>query len=140
MRTATFLRTRIDPAPLTAGLVVGDGLAILAFVTVGEFRHGADPLANPAIVLTAAAPFLVGWAVVAVLGGLYTPDAVTSVRRAASWTTPAWIVASLLGQAIRATDPIPGDTPLTFVLVALVFGGVAVVGWRVVAAAAVRYR
>lgn len=129
-----FLRTRIDPSPLMAGLAVGDVVAILAFVTVGEFSHAADPLGNPELVLTTAAPFLVGWLVVAVLGRLYTHAAVATARRAAIRAAPAWIVGSLLGQAIRATEPVPGDAPLTFVLVTMLFGGFAVVGWRVIAA------
>lgn len=140
MSTATYLRTRIDPVPGTAGLAVGDVIAILAFVAAGVARHGGDPVGDPVRVLRAAAPFLVAWWLAAFLGGLYTRDAISSPRRALSWALPAWILATLLGHALRATGPVPGGTTPTFVLVTLAVGGALVVGWRVLAALVIDLR
>lgn len=134
MRTTTYLRTRIDAVPRTAGLALGDAIAILAFVAAGVARHGGDPVGEPVGVLRAAAPFLVAWWLVAFIGGLYTRDAIASPRMALSWALPAWILATLLGHALRGTGPVPGGTTPAFVLVTLAVGGVLVVGWRVLAA------
>lgn len=134
MRTGTYVRTRVEPIPLTVGLAVGDAAAVLAFFVAGEIQHNADPFGNPAFVLTGAAPFLLGWAVVAFFGGLYTRDAVASPRRAVSWAVPAWIVATLLGHALRSTAVFRGGTALSFVLVTMAIGGVLLVGWRILVA------
>jgi hypothetical protein len=137
MRTGTYLRTRVEPGALTAGLVVGDAAAILAFVVAGEFQHNADPVGNPVFVVTGAAPFLLAWAVVAFFGGLYTRDAVSSPRRAVSWVVPAWVVATLLGHGLRSTDLFRGGTEISFVLVTMAVVGVLLVGWRVLFSVAV---
>ena len=134
MDTATYLRTRVESAPFAAGLAVGDAVAILAFVTAGEFSHGNDPIGNPLVVPEAAAPFLIGWFLVAFVGGLFTREAVATPWRAVVWTVPAWVLAVLVGHAIRATEFVRGGTALSFILVTLAVAGALVVGWRVVAA------
>lgn len=134
MSVATTLRTRVEPVPSMAGLAVGDAAAILAFVAAGVVQHGGNPVGDPFRVLAAAGPFLVAWWLVAFLAGLYTRDAIASPRRALSWSLPAWILATLLGHAIRASEPVRGGTTLEFVLVTLAIGGLFVVGWRTLAA------
>jgi hypothetical protein len=136
MSAGTYLRTRVDPIPSSVGLALGDVAAIMAFIVAGEYQHNADPLGNPELVVTAAAPFLLSWAVVAFFGGLYTRDAVASPRRAVSWAVPAWLVATLLSHALRSTSLFRGDTAVAFVLVTMAVGGVLVVGWRLAAAIA----
>lgn len=138
MSTATYLRSRVDPGPRSVGLAAGDAAAILAFATLGAAHHGEAPVSDPVHVGLVATPFLLGWIVAALVGGLYTADATSSPRRALSWTVPAWIAAALLGQALRATALFPGDTAPTFVLVTVLVGGGLVVGWRVLAALFVR--
>ncbi|MFB6310182.1 MAG: DUF3054 domain-containing protein [Salinirussus sp.] len=133
MVSASAIQPRIELAPRSLVLAVGDAGAILAFVAVGEVRHATDPLSDPGLVLTAAAPFLLGWMVVGILGGFYTRSAVSSVRHAALKTTIGWGVAVLVGAAIRATPAVRGDSPLMFILVTFGFGGLAIVGWRVLA-------
>lgn len=136
MSTTTYLRRQVDPGWRSLGLAVGDAVAITAFATVGAAHHGESPL-DPVAVGWIVAPFLVGWAVAAVIGGLYTGDATASPVRALSWSLPAWIVASLLGSGLRGTALFPGDVALTFVAVTIAVGGAFVVGWRVLAAALV---
>lgn len=126
---------RIDPTQLTAGVAVGDLVAITAFVVAGQYQHGSDPLANPGSVLETAAPFFVAWIFVALLGGLYTRDAFVTVRRAASWSTPAWIFAVLIALLVRATPLVPGNASLVFTAVAIVIGGALVIGFRTVVTA-----
>ena len=138
MSTATYLRSRVDPSPGTLGLLLGDALAIVAFASVGVSHHGGDPVGDPVNVAWAAAPLFAGWVLAAVLGGLYTRDALATPRRALSWALPAWVVATLVGHLLRSTDAVPGGTALSFVLVTLGFGAIFVVGWRVAAAVLVR--
>jgi hypothetical protein len=140
MSTGTYLRTRVEPVPSTLVLAVGDAAAIVAFIVAGEIQHNADPVGNPELVATGAAPFLLGWAVVAFFGGLYSRDAVASPRRAVSWAVPAWVVAVLLGHALRSTALFRGGTALSFVLVTMVVGGALLVGWRALAAVALGRR
>jgi DMSO/TMAO reductase YedYZ heme-binding membrane subunit len=130
MSTATYLRTRVDRAPIVPALLAGDVAAILLFVGIGINSHGGDPIGEPGHLVLTAAPFLLSWLLVAVIGGLYTTDAVIDPRRALSWTVPAWILAALLGQGLRATSLFPGDTALTFAIVSIVAGGALVAGWR----------
>lgn len=121
----------MDLRPLAGVLAVGDVLALTAFVVIGTVQHGQQPFSNPGVVAGALAPFLLAWVAVALLGGLYTADAVLSVRRTLGWTVPAWVVAVLAGHAVRATALFPGGTTAAFVAVTLTVGGVLVVGWRV---------
>lgn len=134
MSTATYVRTRVDPEPFALALALGDAAAIIAFTTAGVIQHGGDPVGDAGRVAMVAAPFLIGWGLAAFLGGLYTRDAITSPRRAFSWALPAWVVATIVGHALRSTEPFPGGTDLTFVLVTLAIGGALVLGWRVLAA------
>ena len=131
MSTTTYLRSRVDLRPLAGVLAVGDVLALTAFVVTGTIQHGQQPFSNPGVVAVALAPFLLAWVAVALLGGLYTADAVLSIRRALGWTVPTWVVAVLAGHAVRATALFPGGTTVAFVAVTLTVGGVLVVGWRV---------
>lgn len=135
MSTTTYLRSRVDTSSLVAGLAVGDVLAIAAFVAAGRLQHLGRPVGDPMGFLDTLVPFLVGWALAALVGGLYTRDAVLTPRRAVSWALPAWIVAALVGVGLRATQVFSGGAALPFLVVTLVAGGTFVVGWRALAAA-----
>ena len=134
MSTATYLRTRVDRSPVVPALLVGDVAVLLLFTGIGISTHGGSPLAEPGDLALTGAPFVLSWLLLAFLGGLYTVDAVRSPRRALSLTVPAWVVAALLGQVLRATDVFPGDTALSFALVTIFAGGALLVGWRLAVA------
>ncbi|MFW6435945.1 MAG: DUF3054 domain-containing protein [Halovenus sp.] len=124
---------RFDPSPLTALVAVGDLLLIGLFVILGEIQHGTPPWEKPLWALWAAetyATFLIGWLIVAFVGGLYTRDAWQFPLRAISWTAPAWITAVLIAMAIRATPLVHGSVQLTFVIVSMVVGLALLVPWR----------
>lgn len=133
MAVASSLRRRVEPTPSMALLAVGDVLAILTFVVVGEISHGIDPLAQPGRVVGTLAPFLIGLALTTISGGLYTADAIRSPRRAVSLVVPAWIAAVVVAQLLRATAVFPGDAALTFAVVSTLVGGTLLVVWRLVA-------
>lgn len=134
MRLPSWLRSRVDRSRLALGLAVGDLVAVGGFVIVGEVHHGRDPLAYPGVVAETLGLFLLAWAIAAVLGGLYTADAVKNIRRVLSWTVPAWVTATLLIHATIALVSFHGGTDWTFVAVTLGIGGSMVVGWRLLAA------
>lgn len=138
MTGRSWLDQRLDLSRWTVLLAVGDFLALAAFVALGQARHPAsNPQGEPAALLGALAPFLIGWLAVALIGGLYTHDVLLGPRRMLSWTIPAWILGSLIALALRATTLFPGDLSGLFPVVAIVFGGILVVGWRTIAAAVI---
>lgn len=126
---------RIDVSAASAVLFVGDLLAVLAFVVVGEFRHLPREQAlarTPETFL----PFLVGWMLVAPLAGAYAEGIGRRPRTGAITVAAAWLGAALLGHAIRATDYVHGGFDPTFLAVSLLTVGALLVGWRL----AVGYR
>lgn len=135
MNGGSWIEKRLDVSRWTAVLAVGDLLALTAFVAAGQYHHaGANPFGMPMRLLGGLAPFLIGWAVVALIGGLYTHDALLGPRRMLSWTIPAWILGVTIALLLRATEFFPGNVIGLFPVVAAVFGGLLVVGWRGVAA------
>lgn len=129
MEAQGWFARRIDSTQLMGGVALGDLVAITLFVVVGQYQHGGAPLARPAGVFEAAAPFYVAWVLVALVAGLYTRDATVSPRRGASWSIPAWIVTVPIALALRAVA-FPGNASLVFAAVSMLFGGILVVGWR----------
>lgn len=137
MSTGTYLRTRVDPSASTAGLLVGDVLALGAFVFIGQqFGHSMRPLANPLGYLEALAPFVLAWVAVAVIGGLYTADARSSLRRGLGWALPAWLVALPVAHGLRIL--VSGSTAVAFVVISAVVGGAFLLGWRALATVALK--
>jgi hypothetical protein len=123
------LAARVDARAVRAYLV-GDLVAVLAFVLAGELRHGIDPMAQPLHVAGTALPFLVGWALAAPVVGAYAARTLDSRRSAVSLAVGAWVGAVALGQGLRATPWFHGDAAPAFVLVSLVVGGVLLAAWR----------
>jgi|APHM01.1.fsa_nt_gi hypothetical protein len=133
MSTSAYLRTRVDRSPSTAGLLVGDVLALGGFVFIGQqFGHRMRPLANPFGYLEAIVPFVLAWVAVAVLAGLYTADARSSLRRGVGLAVLAWLVALPVAHGLRVL--VSGSTAPAFVVISAVVGGGFLLGWRVLAA------
>jgi len=130
---ATAVRRRVDPAPFTALVAVGDLVCIAAFVMLGVTvgHEGIDPMAQPLRVGGVIGTFALAWAVVALPGGLYTTAARAAPRRAVVWTVPAWVGAAILAQGIRATPWAPGNASLAFFLVSVLVVLALLVPWRV---------
>lgn len=105
----------------------GDLLAILAFVLVGELKHGTLTANRYAGALL---PFLVGWLVVAPLFGGYDSEVLDSTRTALLLAATSWLGADLVGQLLRETTYFPGHTNPQFFVVALLFGGLFIVAAR----------
>jgi hypothetical protein len=124
------LAGRVDADALRL-FVVGDLLAILAFVVAGELRHGIHPLVAPLAVADTALQFYVGWAVAAPLVGAYARSTLDSRRSMLVASLGAWLLAVVVAQALRATPWFRGDAAASFALVSVAVGGVLLLGWRV---------
>ncbi len=131
---ASRLAGRVDASAVRLYLV-GDLLAILAFVVAGELRHGFHPLVEPLAVADTAVQFYLGWAVAAPLVGAYARSTVESRRSMLAASLGAWMLAVVVSQALRATPWFRGDAATSFAAVSVVVGGALLVGWRVIRAA-----
>lgn len=120
-------------SPFTRFLVLGDGLAITAFVIIGQVFHatiGAESVMRAAVQVLA---LVVPYGVLAWLLGAYPslrpaspPEVVRFLVRAGL----AWLFAAPLGLFIRAQLLGQPAVLLIFALASLGFGALFVIGWR----------
>jgi hypothetical protein len=110
-----------------AGLAVGDVLAIVGVLVVGELTHGVSPLAQPLRVADTLAPFVGAYLAAALVVGTYRAG---GRRRLLA----AWLVGTLGGLSLRATPLFHGGVTWPFPAVVLGTTLVALVGWRTVRA------
>jgi hypothetical protein len=130
----SFRSLGIHPTPprslSTVAVLAGDAVVVFAFLAVGLYTHNEPFWEYPVHTVDVITPFLFAWLLVAGVAGLYHRRTLTSFRRTAALTAGGWILASLLGSALRATAFFPGDAPLTFVLVNLGIGMAFLLPWR----------
>ena len=138
-RTHTRLVSgHLEASPRTLTLLVGDVLVLLAFISVGLLSHSIEPWRLPDHTLRTLTPFLLAWLVVAPLVGLYGREALTGHLAMTIRVTIGWVLASLLGGAIRATSHFPGGAPPDFLAVNVFFGLLFLLPWRLLAVATSR--
>lgn len=113
---------------ITLTLLVGDLLAFLVFVMVGRLSHGltSDWLINVARIAT---PFLLGWAVAALMLGVYRPRLLRTPTRFLLLSAAAVVLGDLIGFGLRAWL-FQNSVPLTFALTSVAFTLLFVAGWR----------
>jgi hypothetical protein len=111
-------------------LILGDALAFLVFAAIGRGSHAeaAGLNALPQIVETAA-PFLIGWALVAPFTGAYRAELITSAKGMLARTAVAWLVAWPLGLGLRALIRQSG-IPISFALVTFIAVLLIICAWR----------
>lgn len=126
----SLLRGRVDADRRTIVLAAGDAAMIALFVLLGELRHSGTVAAG----VGTFGQFALAWALVAVVAGAYTAEAVRSPSQAALWGLGTWIVAALVGQLVRLLVRQGAIVQPTFLLVTIAFGGLFIGGWRFVAA------
>jgi hypothetical protein len=105
--------------------MVADGVAILAFATVGRLSH-AEGLSLPGVV-GVAWPFLVGGAVGTLAGRTW--------RRPTALTSGAWVWLGTVAGGMLLRWSTGGGVQLSFVIVAGIVLAVFLLGWRLVARA-----
>lgn len=111
----------------------GDVVAIAVFVVLGEISHGANPIDILWPMTKTLSTFLFGWFFVAVPFGAYGAKTLEDRRWGIALPIAAWALADVIAQVLRSTAVFPGDAALTFYVVALVFGGGLLLGWRAIA-------
>ncbi|MBZ6496539.1 DUF3054 domain-containing protein [Natrinema longum] len=121
-RTATADRERIATAVVDVVLIAG-------LVLLGRIEHGVNPIAEPIASLETVAPFVIGWAAIAALAGIYTRDRPVGKERL-RLTTLSWIAAANVGLMLRASALFDGGATWPFPLVITGFGLIVLLGWR----------
>ena len=130
-----------EQSPFTriATLVVGDALVFLIFAAIGRNSHGeASGLAAiPQIVLTAA-PFAIGWFIVAPFVGAYRRKLADQPKAMAMRTALAWLLSWPVGLLLRwffvdrlKTPPTTVGDFTAFAIVTFLFNMVVLLVWRV---------
>ncbi|WP_276300920.1 DUF3054 domain-containing protein [Halorussus lipolyticus] len=125
-----LLGSRVSRSPSTAVLAVGDLFVLVSFLVLGELRHDVNPVESPLVVADTIAPFLLGWVIAALAVGAYAPDATQTVKTAIVRVASTWVLAAIIGLALRATSLFHGDSPLSFALVVTGIGLVFFSAWR----------
>ncbi len=110
-------------------LVGGDIVSFIVFAIIGRSSHGeAAGLAAMVEVLKTAAPFLLGWFLVAPWLKAYRPPEGQTGAFLRS-TALAWLVAWPLALLLRALF-LQRGIPVSFALVTLISNLVLLLGWR----------
>jgi hypothetical protein len=113
-------------------LAAGDMIALLLFVFIGQADHQTVSAENPiGGLLLGSAPFVGAWLVTAFLLGAYRADVLTP-RAMLTRSLSAWFIALPVGVVLRALLLERAVIPTAFVLVAFAFGGLFVIGWRMI--------
>ena len=114
-------------SPLDVSVVLfGDMAVFAAFVIFGEIGHG---MIDGRALIRTALPFAMTWCIVAPWFGVFRASAVYSIRMLI-WKIPlTWMLCGMIALLARALLTEGSLTPV-FVLVALTFQGVLLVGWR----------
>lgn len=112
-------------------LVIGDAIVFFIFAAVGRRSHGeAASISSFLQVAGTAAPFALGWFIVAPFIGAYRRRQTTGVGNMAQRTALSWVAAwpvALLFRGIAVDRAVP---PLTFMLISLISNMVFLEVWR----------
>lgn len=125
---AVLTRLPVSRAMLT--VFAGDMVVLFAFIATGQYAHEYYFWEYPVHTLWIMIPFVIAWALVAPLTGLYSKTKMQQFRFAVPLVVGSWIVISLLGGLIRSTEFFPGGAPTVFLVANLVFGTLYLLPWR----------
>lgn len=118
----------------TIVLLMGDIVALLLFVLVGQADHNTVNPASPLLgalpnVISLAVPWLVlAWLLRAYPRGSAPPALAGFMGRSAL----AWVLAAPIGLVIRMVWLGRGGIPIPFLVVTLAAGGLFLLGWRLI--------
>ena len=113
-------------------LVIGDAIVFLIFAAVGRRSHGeAGGLDSFLQIVGTAAPFALGWFVIAPLVGAYRRRRTTGVGKMAQWTALSWLAAWPVAMLFRGVAVDRAVPPWTFMLISLISNMLFLEVWRV---------
>ena len=121
------------PAPnrRTLAVAAGDLLVIAGVLTVGELRHGINPVSRPLRVLDTIVPFALAWVLVGSLVGAFVDrDRAGTVRV----VVVGWLGAAHVALLLRGSPLFHGATPWAFSMVVTALPMAALLAWRLLAA------
>ncbi len=120
-----------------AGLLVGDACSFLLFAAIGRASHNEANAEALLLVVKTAAPFAIGWFVVAPFFGVYRQAVTSALRPMLLRTALAWVCAWPVALLLRwlFTQEVP---PVSFALVTLAFNLLFLGIWRGLFALVVR--
>lgn len=114
-------------------LLLGDLLALLVFVYIGERDHGTIDAAHPIWgVLSVSAPFVLVWLLAGWWLGAFRWEDDLTLSRFLARSLHVWLLAAPLAVLLRALLLGRAVIPTSFMLATLGFGGLFVLGWRLV--------
>ena len=112
-------------------ILLGDLIALLLFVYIGQRDHGLIDAENPLQgLLWASWAFALAWVIAAALLRALPDAATLSARALLANGLNAWLVAAPLGVLLRAYFLGRAVIPTSFLAATLAFGGLFVLGWR----------
>ena len=114
-------------------ILLGDLIALLLFVYIGQRDHGLVDAESPLQgLLWASWAFALAWVIAAALLRALPDAATLSARSLLANGLNAWLVAAPLGVLLRAYFLGRAVIPTSFLAATLAFGGLFVLGWRLV--------
>jgi Protein of unknown function (DUF3054) len=113
----------------TVFLVIGDTIVFLVFAFIGTTSH--KEAIDPVKIVTTAAPFALGWFIVAPFIGAFSRKKTTGVRKMALYTVLAWLPSLVLGMVFRGITVDHKVPPTSFMIVALISNTIFLLIWRV---------
>ena len=112
-------------------ILLGDLIALLLFVYIGQRDHGLVDAESPLQGLLGASwAFALAWVIAAALLRALPDAATLSGRALLANGLNAWLVAAPLGVLLRAYFLGRAVIPTSFLAATLAFGGLFVLGWR----------
>ncbi len=139
VKKAPKVQKEQTPFARIATLAVGDAIVFLIFAAIGRNNHGeASGLAAiPQIVLTAA-PFAIGWFIVAPFIGVFRRKLADEPKAMAMRTALAWLLSWPVGLLLRwffvdrlKNPPTSAGDFTAFAIVTFLFNVVVLLIWRV---------
>jgi hypothetical protein len=125
-------RIRLETRYRDAAMVLaGDVIAVLLFVYIGQREHQLVDATNPIWGILKTSTFLVVPWVIAVIALRAWPGREAEIRPFLMASLNAWLVAAPLGVLVRGYALGRAVEPLAFVVATYVFGGLFLLGWRI---------
>lgn len=137
MAIKDHVRTQVgaSPAPTSSNtqrtvlLVIGDAIVFLVFAFIGVRSH--KEAIDVVKVATTAAPFALGWFIVAPFVGAFSRKKTDAPGKMALYTVLAWLPSLVLGMTFRGLTVDHQVPPPSFMIVTLITNTIFLLIWRV---------
>ena len=110
-----------------------DGLVVAGLVVYGQLSHGFLRASEPLAAVESIVPFVIGWYLVAGLGGIYAGTHPGSILTELRLVLVCWLAAANVGFFLRGSAYFAGGVPWEFTVVFTGIGIVAIVSGRAIA-------